>query len=117
MEIHTGKVKYCHYYNNGKACPYEEIGCKFLHMESQMCPFKPCKNSMCQFKHEIQIETIDEESADGSEDAIDETSMKKCHLCHKVLNEEDSLVDHMETDHIEYFHGMMEATAEMLSRT
>jgi hypothetical protein len=51
-EIHAGNVKYCHYSNNGTACPYEEIGCMFLNMESQMCPFKPCKNRMCQFQRE-----------------------------------------------------------------
>ena len=72
---------------------------------------------MCQFKHDIQIETIDETIDEESEDAIEEAPVKKCHLCHKVLNEEDNLVDHMETDHIEYFHGVMEATAEMSSRT
>ena len=58
------KVKVCYYFHNKKPCPYEEIGCMFLHMESQMCPFIPCKNSMCQFQHEKQIETMEEESDD-----------------------------------------------------
>ena len=117
--IHAGNVKYCHYYNNGKACPYEEIGCMFLHMESQMCPFKPCKNRMCEFQHEKQIETMEEESDDESEDAAEKSPIngKQCHLCNTILNQEENLVDHMETDHREYYNGMMEATAEMSSRS
>ena len=72
-------------------------------------------NSLCQFTHEIEVETIDEESDD--EDAAESSPIKQCHLCHTVLNEEDNLVDHMETDHRDYFDGMMEATVEMSSRT
>ena len=26
-----------HYYNNGKNCPYDEIGCMFAHEQSDMC--------------------------------------------------------------------------------
>ena len=29
-------AKKCHYYNNGKICPFEEIGCQFLHEASEM---------------------------------------------------------------------------------
>ena len=44
--------KFCHYFNNEKSCPYEEIGCKFLHQNSEMCYFrKKCRNNLCQFKH------------------------------------------------------------------
>ena len=32
--------RYCHYYNNGKTCPFEEIGCKFRHEHSPACTFK-----------------------------------------------------------------------------
>ena len=28
-------VKFCHYFNNGKDCPYEEIGCMFKHEPSK----------------------------------------------------------------------------------
>ena len=48
--------KYCHYYNNDKSCPYEEIGCKFLHQISEKCVFgRKCKHKLCQFKHEVVI--------------------------------------------------------------
>ena len=32
MRLHEeSNIKTCHYFNNDKNCPYEEIGCKFLH--------------------------------------------------------------------------------------
>ena len=33
-------LKFCHYFNNFKKCPYEEYGCKFEHKESMKCRFK-----------------------------------------------------------------------------
>ena len=55
-ESHTNEVlKYCHYFNNFKHCPYEEFGCKFAHKESMNCRFQErCTNRLCQFKHEIK---------------------------------------------------------------
>ena len=44
--------KCCHYFNNEKHCPYENIGCMFLHQDSENCYFGiRCKNKLCQFKH------------------------------------------------------------------
>ena len=52
MESHENKNgKRCHYFNNFKTCPYEEIGCKYLHEVSDKCYFKKCLNSLCQFQH------------------------------------------------------------------
>ena len=52
-EMHTDKnVKKCHYFNNDKICPYEEIGCKFQHVESLECIFKKkCTFQLCQYRH------------------------------------------------------------------
>ena len=33
-------LKFCHYYNNSKKCPYEDFGCKFKNKESPSCSFK-----------------------------------------------------------------------------
>ena len=43
-EIHTSvNVRHCHYFNNGKNCPFEDIGCKFLHRDWEVCKFgKSC---------------------------------------------------------------------------
>ena len=53
MYIHNGgKQRMCHFFNNGKICPFEERGCKFLHVESKECKSKTtCNTTMCQFRH------------------------------------------------------------------
>ena len=44
--------KRCHYFNNGKQCPYDEIGCMFAHEMSKMCIFdKMCNNKLCSYQH------------------------------------------------------------------
>ena len=46
------KTRTCHYYNNGKHCPFSYHGCKFLHEEADNCKYADkCKKVMCQFKH------------------------------------------------------------------
>ena len=40
QQIHTQhKIKKCHYFNNGKICPYENIGCMFEHSTSELCKY------------------------------------------------------------------------------
>ena len=52
-EGHSKTLKYCHFFNNRKFCPYEENGCMFRHDLSPQCFFgKKCSNSLCQFRHE-----------------------------------------------------------------
>ena len=64
-EIHSmNNISNCHYFNNGKSCPFEEIGCMFHHKESEFCKFgKLCKRKLCQYKHkEKDSSNIDDES-------------------------------------------------------
>ena len=43
-------IRKCHFFNNAKQCPFEEIGCKFLHQESIQCKYSTqCKFDRCQF--------------------------------------------------------------------
>ena len=53
LEIHgTQMEKFCHYFNNGKVCPYEEFGCKFKYEESDECSFQErCLKRLCQYRH------------------------------------------------------------------
>ena len=45
-------IRKCHFFNNNLQCPFEEIGCKFLHEESLHCKYKDkCKFDKCQFRH------------------------------------------------------------------
>ena len=44
--------KKCHYFNNNKKCPYEELGCMFVHEKSEKCKFDDiCANRLCPFRH------------------------------------------------------------------
>ena len=56
QENHTSlTTKKCHYYNNKKECPYEDIGCMFEHVLSEMCIFgKNCQNKLCSNQHELE---------------------------------------------------------------
>ena len=48
----TKRRRNCHYFNSGKSCPYEKLGCKFKHCYSEPCNFgQSCRFTMCQFKH------------------------------------------------------------------
>ena len=44
--IHTSTMKKnCHFFNNNKRCPYEDLGCMFLDQKSPMCTFdRLCSN-------------------------------------------------------------------------
>ena len=56
---HRETRKYCHYYNNDKYCPYDEIGCKYKHEDSNKCKFdKSCRFKLCQFKHSTQGQDV-----------------------------------------------------------
>ena len=52
IALHQKESRKCHFYNNGKECPYSLIGCKFLHEESQICKYAHrCEKVMCQYRH------------------------------------------------------------------
>ena len=45
-------MRHCYYFNSNKMCPFEELGCKFLHKYSAVCKNgDQCSSHMCQFKH------------------------------------------------------------------
>ena len=109
-------MKKCHYFNNGKACPFEEIGCMFLHVLSPKCIFnRMCKNKLCPYQHdnhdkiadEIECNnsvTNDKESAgEAMEDEINvdsdsENEDIECDLCGKIFATEEDLADHESSD-------------------
>ena len=64
QKIHTeNKLQKCHYYNNMKICPFEEIGCMFEHSLSESCKFgKECNKKLCSFQHmDIHKEVVSED--------------------------------------------------------
>ena len=56
LENHASlTTKKCHYYNNKKKCPYEDIGCMFDHVLSTMCLYgKNCNKKLCSFQHALE---------------------------------------------------------------
>ena len=54
MKMHQpeANIRTCHFYNNGKVCPFQEFGCKFRHIDASLCTFgETCRRDRCQFKH------------------------------------------------------------------
>ena len=51
-ESHDKIGKFCHFFNNGKNCPFEEIGCKFQNALANKCRYdRKCNIKLCQFQH------------------------------------------------------------------
>jgi hypothetical protein len=75
QQTHSIKTtKKCHYFNNGKACPYEDIGCMFAHEQSDICKFgKLCRNNLCSYMHKKKkkIERGDKLDKSKEKDADD----------------------------------------------
>ena len=92
QENHTGINKKCHYFNNKKVCPYEEIGCMFDHSLSEICIFgKSCLNKLCPFQHNrkdlgIEVVEADEKELKDKFDNLtdDEQYESKMVLCDKL---------------------------------
>ena len=71
----------CHYFNNQKKCPFEEIGCMFDHTYSGICMYKDkCDKIMCSFQHKSK-------------------ELFKCEECEFVVNTETELGKHIDEKH------------------
>ena len=83
---------YCHYFNNGKHCPFE-TECVFLHEVSKVCRYsKNCERDMCMFRHpkEDDTETKNDETVEQSEildvDDEDKTTDHQIELPNMTFN-------------------------------
>ena len=73
--MHSKKPIFCHYYNNGNNCPYQDIGCMFLHERAGLCIFRNCKKVLCQYQHEEEEgckEIVDVSEADEDQEEFEE---------------------------------------------
>ena len=112
-------VKFCHYFNNGKQCPYEEVGCMFKHEHAERCRYNySCKNKLCQFQHSNQEtekddndtsntskvdNNIDQESINGSNfDSDSEMEDFECDVCGTTFKDENELTEHQATGNCGY---------------
>ena len=118
-ENHTRKnVKHCRYFSKQELCPYEAIGCKFLHVQIQFCTIDDCQDLLCPLTHQnvINVEEApngEDEDKDKDKEEIPELEENQCHLCRIQLQTKDDLYNHVQENHEEYFLGMMEVATRM----
>ena len=79
MRLHEEtNIKHCHYYNNDKCCPYEELGCKFLNTVAEICEFgSKCTRRLCTCRHERSRSTqndIDNKTEDDGSEMDDDSA-------------------------------------------
>ena len=83
------QIRFCHYYNNGVECPFEESGCMFSHAVSPQCWFKEsCLNKLCPFRHDECTFMYNSSQDDQFEHVKTSTPIKediKCSICIKVI--------------------------------
>ena len=84
-------VQNCHYFNNGKMCPFEELGCKFLHVLAKNCKFgQRCSKRLCPLRHfEKEVNTIHDTEIDMDDEQCntidaDSVVMIMNHLLHQL---------------------------------
>ena len=78
-------------------CPYEEIGCKFLHRKSKFCKDKEsCQENLCQFQHKKNISDNDILVSSFSDDA-----KKNSDYEYLELNMNDDIKDSTHIDPLE----------------
>ena len=61
----------CHYFNNNVKCPFDEFGCKFLHIASKNCQFgEKCRRILCLYRHsEMKRNSIVDKEIDDLENS------------------------------------------------
>ena len=98
LKKHIGghyRKRHCHFFNNGKACPFQDIGCKFQHQVSPICKFQRCKIALCQYRHNatnVTVETVEVNDKTESAIDIDKFCDEKCST-YEDYEEEDLLSD------------------------
>ena len=97
--------KFCHFFNNDKVCPFDDVGCKFIHKLSGPCKFKVCTNQLCKFQHgENEADRIEDiTDLSENEEEAEEIAENQCHLCMKMFPCNDTLFDHFEHDHNRFY--------------
>ena len=115
--IHDEVHNFCHYFNNEKVCPFKEIGCKFVHKFSGMCKFEICTNQLCQYQHGEKNSEVhnDEDLMEMSENDGEEIEENQCHLCMEKFPCNDSLFEHFENTHKQFYAEIMMLRKNMLS--
>ena len=99
-EMHKQEVKPCRFFKNHEICPFEDVGCKFMHEETE----KPDENNLC-VKDDVKV---------GDEDHMGDND---CHLCDKMFSCTETLVTHLQVDHSDYHQKMVDAAKRRILET
>ena len=72
----------------------------FQHKKSSKCLKLKCNQNLCQFEQE---ENFDDHSIDDCQEEND-----NCHLCDQKCNNQEDLIGHLRTSHLDTFINMAE---------
>ena len=90
-KIHSNKItKQCHFFKNKVTCPFDELGCKFLHTSSDSENEKFCDTIENGLENDIDVEVIVQTDInETSKDTTFTTSTPKKHIrrCENCLDE------------------------------
>ena len=128
------QTKFCHFFNNGKECPYSKLGCMFKHESAPLCKYQGnCFRTLCQFKHreeDIQNDCDNKELTEDKDfDSYVKTNFPKvfeyylendrfvpcyfCNYCSKSQNLKD--IENEITAHIGTKHKEIMATFDPIN--
>ena len=95
QRIHTKQNnRKCHYFNNDKPCPFEELGCMFEHSFSKQCKFgDKCDKKLCSFQHNDNIAYVESDLIGYQKEVF------QCEECDLQFNTETELGKHEDEEH------------------
>ena len=68
---HEDYKLYCHYFNNGKECPFV-TECVFLHEDSDNCRYGDlCERDFCMYKHVVNTNEDGDDNGDEDEEDVE----------------------------------------------
>lgn len=93
IKMHTEMPKPCKFFRSKTQCPFDKIGCMFLHVE----------------------EAAGEDTS--NEDYEEDLAEDQCHLCMKPVENQEQLMQHFEENHDGFYNSMMINISDKLSLT
>ena len=102
QQMHTKTPTFCYYFNSNLDCPFEEIGCKFLHEKAGKCKSLQCVRKMCPFEHFSASEEIMKvTNSDVTNEKVDDLNTFKveCMMCGCTFVDGTELEWHLRANH------------------
>ena len=105
--VHEDVTLYCHYFNNDKDCPYDDV-CIFLHEDSEECKFgNMCERTLCMYKHKSRNGEEIKPVLEKLEEAFEKLSVNlkkhfgplKCDKCEFEARNKNGLTMHKRAKH------------------